>query len=188
VPDLYLAEIYEQRYSQMVERLQQADEHTPGERFVVAARRKNGLNVMVEVSMTAFRRRGSYVLNVFVRDLTAKLAAEEQLRQSQKIEAIGKLTGGIAHDFNNLLAAITGNLELAERFIRDEKPRGWLRYALEAAETGKSFNQRLLSLAHKRELDPVRLDINCRISGIAELLARTLGEQRTCSRLVANAY
>ena len=111
VADLSLPEIYELRYSQMVERLQQADEHTTGERFVVAARRKNGLNVTVEVSMTAIRRRGSYIFNVFVRDLTAKLAAEEQLRQSQKIEAIGKLTGGIAHDFNNLLAAITGNLE-----------------------------------------------------------------------------
>jgi len=176
VADLSLAEIYELRYSQIVERLQQADEHTAGERFVVAARRKNGLNVTVEVSMTAIRRRGSYVLNVFVRDLTAKLAADEQLRQSQKIEAIGKLTGGIAHDFNNLLAAITGNLELAERVIRDEKPRGWLRDALEAVEMGKSFNQRLLSLASKHEFEPVRLVVNCRIPGIAALLARTLGE------------
>jgi PAS domain S-box-containing protein len=176
VADLSLAQIYELRYSQMVERLQQADEHTTGERFVIATRRKNGLNVMVEVSMTAIRRRGSYVLNVFVRDLTAKLAAEEQLRQSQKIEAIGKLTGGIAHDFNNLLAAITGNLELAERVIRDEKPREWLRNALEAVEMGKTFNQRLLSFARKSELDPERLVVNCRIPGIAALLARTLGE------------
>ena len=175
VADLSLPEI-ELRYSQMVERLQQDDEHPTGERFVVAARRKNGLNMMVEVSMTTIRRRGSYVFNVFVRDLTAKLAAEEQLRQSQKIEAIGKLTGGIAHDFNNLLAAITGNLELAERLIRDEKPREWLRNALEAVEMGKSFNQRLLSLASKRELEPVRLVVNSRVPGIAALLARTLGE------------
>jgi CheY-like chemotaxis protein len=92
------------------------------------------------------------------------------------MEAVGQLAGGIAHDFNNLLAVITGNLELAEGRTGDNEVRNTIRKALNAVEAGAQFNRRLLALARRRELRPVRLVLNRRVEETTQLLRRTLGE------------
>jgi PAS domain S-box-containing protein len=143
----------------------------------VEGRRRDGSKFPLDLSIAEWRdTQGARLFVGIMRDITERNQAQRMLAQAQRLEAVGQLAGGIAHDFNNLLAAITGNLELAERIIRDEKARQWIRGALEAIEKGKSFNQRLLSLACKRELAPVHLVVNCRIPGMATLLTRTLGE------------
>src|SRR5713226_6518892 len=91
-----------------------------GARFEIEAMRKDGRTVKIEVSLKALRRRSGYVFNAFIRDLTEKVAAEEQLRQAQKMDALGQLTGGIAHDFNNVLTVITGTIEILAEEVSDK--------------------------------------------------------------------
>ncbi len=92
-----------------------------GRRFDLEAVRRDGKELKVELSLAALRRRGRYVFNAFIRDLTEKVAADEQLRQSQKMETVGQLTGGIAHDFNNILTVITGTIEILEDGVADDE-------------------------------------------------------------------
>jgi signal transduction histidine kinase len=103
--------------------------------------------------------------------------AEDRVRQMQKIEAVGQLTGGIAHDFNNMLAIIIGNLELAGRRI-DERPRleKALEHALDAAARAAALTKRLLAFSRQQPLEPQTLDLNKTVSGMSDLLLRTLGE------------
>ena len=110
-------------------------------------------------------------------DLTERRRTEEQLRQSQKLEAVGHLTGGLAHDFNNLLAAVMGNLQLVERaLVDDEKSKRRLRAALDATKRGADLTRRLLAFSRRQALEPKTIDANELVLAMDELLARTLGE------------
>ncbi|WP_340265553.1 GAF domain-containing hybrid sensor histidine kinase/response regulator [Sphingobium mellinum] len=112
------------------------------------------------------------------RDLTEKRAVEEQLRQAQKMEAVGQLTGGIAHDFNNLLTVINGNIELAERSLaRDEaRTRRAIANARQGAERAAALTQRLLAFSRRQPLVPKPLHLDRVVEGLSELLKRSLGE------------
>jgi PAS domain S-box-containing protein len=105
-------------------------------------------------------------------------AAQEALRQSQKMEAIGQLTGGIAHDFNNLLAGISGSLELLERRLAQGRTGGVERYigaAQDSARRAAALTQRLLAFSRRQTLDPKPTDVNRLIAGMEDLVRRTVG-------------
>ena len=103
--------------------------------------------------------------------------AEEQLRQSRKMQAVGQLTGGIAHDFNNLVTGIIGNLELLQLRIAAGRSDGLDRYAALAAasaERAAALAQRLLLFARRQPIDSKRVEANRLLSGMEDLLRRTL--------------
>ncbi len=106
-------------------------------------------------------------------------AAETQLRQAQKMEALGQLTGGIAHDFNNMLGVIIGGHDLITRRLEkgDFDIQRFLNAATAAAERAASLTQRLLAFARQQPLSPRRLDVNKMMINMSELLHSTLGEQ-----------
>jgi PAS domain S-box-containing protein len=109
-------------------------------------------------------------------DITERKQIEDQLRQSQKMQALGHLTGGIAHDFNNLLGIVIGNLQLLnERVGGDARNREFLDDALWAARRGGELTHRLLAFARKQPLKPTIIDLNEVVRGITELFRRTLG-------------
>ena len=114
-----------------------------------------------------------------VGERTAELMkAEESLRQSQKMEAVGQLTGGIAHDFNNLLVGITGSLELLQRRVAAGRSDGIERFAstaMNSAQRAAALTQRLLAFARRQPLDPKRVDANRLIASMEDLLRRSLG-------------
>jgi PAS domain S-box-containing protein len=114
---------------------------------------------------------------VVVVDVTERNAAEAQLRQAQKMEAIGQITGGVAHDFNNLLTIIVGNLELiAEKCGDNEEMRAMTADALSSAQRGASLTQRLLAFARQQPLEPRLIQLEHLITDMAGLLGRSLGE------------
>jgi signal transduction histidine kinase len=105
--------------------------------------------------------------------------AEATIRQMQKMESIGQLTGGIAHDFNNMLAIVTGSLDMAKRRLKggeDPKILRSLDNAAEGARRAALLTQRLLAFSRQQPLAPQPLDANGLVSGMSELLRRTIGE------------
>jgi PAS domain S-box-containing protein len=120
--------------------------------------------------------------NTFLRALggltnvTERKRAEEALRQSQKMEAVGQLTGGVAHDFNNLLFAVQGNLELLRKHLPDD-PRAarYLDNALLGVQRGAGLTQRMLAFARKQNLKPEAVNVPELVRGMADLLQRSLG-------------
>ena len=114
-----------------------------------------------------------------VAERTAELVrAQEALRQSQKLEAMGQLTGGIAHDFNNLLTPIIGNLDLLlQGEIPSERRKSLVAGALKSAELAQTLVQRLLAFARRQPLHTERVDIAAAIAGMADIVGRTSGPQ-----------
>ena len=112
-----------------------------------------------------------------LQDITEHKELEDQLRQSQKMEAVGQLTGGVAHDFNNLLAVILGNCELLEdRIGDDEEGRRQLEEIKRSVGRASSLTHRLLAFSRQQALSPVATNLNDMVAGLEELLHRTLGE------------
>jgi signal transduction histidine kinase len=102
---------------------------------------------------------------------------EEMLRQSQKLEAVGKLTGGIAHDFNNLLGVIIGNAEILLDTLKDQPEEAdQAREILDSALGGAELTRRLLAFARQQPLQPRRIDLNALLQGQVGMLRRILGE------------
>jgi PAS domain S-box-containing protein len=135
------------------------------------------------LSWTAVPEQG--LIHAVGRDVTdekeqalALARAEDQLRQAQKMEAVGHLTGGVAHDFNNLLQVVVGNLEILQRNLKADSGR--LKRAVENAMTGARraavLTQRLLAFSRRQPLAPRALDPNQLVLGMSDLLSRTLGE------------
>ena len=124
-----------------------------------------------------------------VRDITEakdnearRQVLEDQLRQSQKMEAVGQLTGGLAHDFNNLLTGITGSLDLIGTRVRQGRLGDVDRYiaaAQGAAERAAAVTHRLLAFSRRQALEPRPVDVDRLVAGIADLIRRTVGPQVT---------
>lgn len=121
-------------------------------------------------------------------DITKRKEMEEQLRQSQKMQAVGQLTGGIAHDFNNLLAIILGNLQLLRERVGsgNAKIRECLDDALWSAKRGAELTHRLLAFARRQPLKPAAIDLNEVIRGMTEMLRRTLGARIRIDEVLAS--
>ncbi|MEX0695026.1 MAG: PAS domain-containing protein [Rhodospirillales bacterium] len=109
-------------------------------------------------------------------DITERTEMEQQLREAQKMEAVGHLTGGVAHDFNNLLTVILGNAEMLAEKMTDPKLRSMARMTVSAAERGAQLTNRLLAFARRRPLDPKPTDINQLVESMQMLIRRTLPE------------
>ena len=115
---------------------------------------------------------------VYFRDVTDQRKFEAQLRQAQKMDAIGNLTGGIAHDFNNLLTVILGNVDALSARLEDAPPevRAYASTIQRAGERGAELTHRLLAFARRQSLDPRHVDVNRLLVEIDELLRHSLGE------------
>jgi PAS domain S-box-containing protein len=112
------------------------------------------------------------------RNVTRQVVAEEALRQSQKMEAMGQLTGGVAHDFNNLLTPIVGALDMLQRKgLGGEREQRLIAGAAQSAERAKVLVQRLLAFARRQPLQAVAVDVAKLIRGMADLVASTTGPQ-----------
>ncbi len=111
-------------------------------------------------------------------EMEARMRAEAQLRQAQKMEALGQLTGGVAHDFNNMLAIIIGNMDLLQRKLSrgEGKLETYVENALNGAQRAAVLTQSLLAFSRQQPLDPKPLDVNRTVSEMSRLLQRTLGE------------
>ena len=116
-------------------------------------------------------------VTIFFRDVTEPRRSAEQLRQLQRLEAIGQLTGGVAHDFNNLLTVVMGNAEmLRNQSVEGSTERELVDTISDAAARGAAMTQRLLAFARKQTLSPQPVDVNKLVGEMEPLLRRSLGE------------
>lgn len=120
-------------------------------------------------------------------DTTQRLKAEQALRQSQKMEAIGQLTGGLAHDFNNLLTAVVGNLDLIRARSTDARVQRLAENAFKAAQRGSKLTSQLLAFSRTQKLDTGPVDVNALVNGMRELLDQSLGANITVNTELAPA-
>ena len=109
-------------------------------------------------------------------DITGRLSLEEQLRQSQRLEAVGQLTGGVAHDFNNLLTIILGSADFLAGEVAGEENRELVNMIRQAAQRGADLTRRLLTVARRQALEPRAVDINEMLEELRPLLERSLAE------------
>jgi PAS domain S-box-containing protein len=140
--------------------------------------RQDGTTINVRLSGRAFRDEANAIFfELFAEDVTERRALEQQLRQAQKMEAIGRLAGGIAHDFNNLLMVISGYCEmLLERLGPDPTLRAHAQEIGNAASRATSLTRQLLAFSRKQMLAPKVIDLNSVVSENLKMLTRVIGE------------
>ncbi len=142
-------------------------------------RRKDGTPVPVRLSgRTVLDEHGALQgFEVIAEDVSERWRLEEQLRQAQKMEAIGRLAGGVAHDFNNLLTIITGYSQLLlERLGSDDPLRGHVNEVLSAGNRAASLTRQLLAFSRRQVLQPQVLDLNTVVANTDKMLRRLIGE------------
>jgi signal transduction histidine kinase/CheY-like chemotaxis protein len=148
------------------------------ETMEITVHRPGGGQVEAEIRMveTTWDNRPARLASL--RDISARRALEERLRQKAKMEAIGRLTAGVAHDFNNYLTVVIGNLERAQRLLAASGTPEMraIENAMAGARRASMLTERLLAFTRQKPLDPRVIDVNALVSGMSELLCRTLGE------------
>jgi len=152
-------------------------------------KKKDGSHYTEEATISpVFSPSGEIVNYVAVkRDITDKINLETQLRQSQKMEGIGRLAGGVAHDFNNLLMSIMGHADLALMSLAEDDPlRGRLEQIIGGGERAASLTRQLLAFSRKQILQPVVLDPNSLITGFVKMLERLIGEDVELETVLAS--
>ncbi len=142
--------------------------------------RKDGTRFWASVLIDPIRDGNGQLIGFakITRDMTERRAIQEQLHQSQKMEAIGQLTGGVAHDFNNLLTVILGNLDTLWRQLPadDTRLRHCVDQAMRGAQRAATLTSQLLAFARRQPLNPKPTDVNRLVTGVSDLIRRTLGE------------
>ena len=139
---------------------------------------KDGRHIPLEVNTKYVYQNGVAVgVQGIARDVTERRNLEEQLRQSQKMEAIGQLAGGVAHDFNNLLTAINGYSSLALQRVDNDSPiKPYLEEVKKAGDRAANLTRQLLAFGRKQILQPLALDLNSVVSDMNKMLRRLIGE------------
>ena len=138
--------------------------------------RKDGALVQAEAFCSVTEFGGQRAILATVIDISDRVKLEDQLRQAQKMEAVGRLAGGIAHDFNNLLTAIRGNAELmSHRVKKDPAMAAEVDEILHAADRAASLTRQLLAFSRKQVLQPIALDINEIVSSVSRMARRLIG-------------
>jgi two-component system cell cycle sensor histidine kinase/response regulator CckA len=140
-------------------------------------RTKDGRILNVATSAQGLQFGGRKAELVVAEDITEKLHLEDQLRQSQKMEAVGTLAGGVAHDFNNLLTEITGYTRLLQdRLQNDELVLSQLKHIEKAADRASSLTRQLLAFSRRQMLQPTLVNLNETVLGMGQMLRRVIGE------------
>jgi PAS domain S-box-containing protein len=153
-----------------------------GKRLELDALARDGHEFPVELSIVPVRTRAGRMFSASIRDLTsqrdaarARVILEERLRQSERLESVGRLVGGIAHDFNNLLAIVLNYTDfVSERLPPDDPNQADLLQIRSAAERATGFTRQLLTFAKRNPVKAEDIDINAIIGQLRELLRRTL--------------
>jgi two-component system, cell cycle sensor histidine kinase and response regulator CckA len=150
-----------------------------GRRIEYRMRHKNGTWVFIESTASVVRNAAGEVQNIVIvnRDIGERRRLEQQLHQSQKMDAIGRLSGGVAHDFNNLLGVIIGYGEILEERVPESDPlRASVDQILKAGRRASSLTRQLLAFSRQQVLEPKILSLNAVVSDMEKMLHRLIGE------------
>jgi hypothetical protein len=151
--------------------------HTPHTDGPWRHRKKDGSILFVEITSHPIQFGDSAAVLVMATDITQRKQLEEELRQSQKLEAVGQLAGGIAHDFNNLLTVVEGYAEMIrDDQARHDADRASAEEILVAAQRAASLTRQLLAFSRRQILQPIRLNLNASVTSTQRMLSRLLGE------------
>jgi hypothetical protein len=146
-------------------------------RVELSAVKRDGSEVAVELIVWPVRVGSTWTFSAFVRDITDQKHLAEQLRQSQRMEAVGRLAGGVAHDFNNLLTVILGYSDVSLAQLRPGDPlREFSEEIRKAALRASDLTRQLLAFSRRQVLSPVPLDLNGLLEGVEKMLRRLIGE------------
>ncbi len=150
---------------------------------LVAVRRARGQAVTISTAHAELRQ----AHDALIQGSSQRELLEAQLRQAQKMEAVGQLTGGLAHDFNNMLAVIAGNLQLMKRRIAQGRTDlgNLIDGAIDGASRAAMLTNRLLAFARRQPLSPTPIDPNKFVAGMSDLLHRSLGEEIRLETILA---
>ncbi|MBF0462389.1 MAG: response regulator [Magnetococcales bacterium] len=171
---MLVPENYAKAHQDAIDRIKQTGRmrHKPGQVITITVKRKDGAEIPVEMTLSAWEVDGSLHFTAIMRDITERKHLEERLAQSQRMEAVGTLAGGIAHDFNNILGIIIGNAELGTLGVSDLAEV--TKNILEAATRGRDLVRRLLVFSRKTPTSKQRFNPATLVREVVQLMRSIL--------------
>ncbi len=160
---------------------------TPPSQYSFTGLTKDGKEIELEASITEIPYKDGVAYQGILRDVTEQKSLEAQFRQSQKMEAVGRLAGGVAHDFNNLLTVIGGNIQLAMMSLSENDPlKDELEQVYKASERAAKLTNQLLAFSRRQQLQLKVVDLNYLIVDMEKMLSRIIGEDIILNTFLAD--